>query len=197
MEPISLALSATQFGIGALQSLIGGRKARKAEKALESMKTPTYAPNKSINDYYSQALRKYNTSPYESPLYKMQSQNAQRATAQGISALQDRRSALAGVSNLVQGQNDAMLKASAVAEGQRNQNFNQLGYATQMKAGDDRMGFQYNQVAPYEKKYNLLAMKAGGGNQTMNAGMQNMFGGLQSAAQLQMAEKYYNPQEPK
>ena len=60
-----------------------------------------------------------------------------------------------------------------------------------MKLGEEMKQFQYNELAPYEKKYNLLAMKAGGGNQLMNAGLRNIFGGLQSGAQLNMAKQMY------
>ena len=70
------------------------------------------------------------------------------------------------------------------AEQEQNQRFGQLGSATGMKAQDDMTRFQYNEVAPYEKQYNLLSMKAGAANQMQNAGMQNMFGGLSSASML-------------
>ena len=70
------------------------------------------------------------------------------------------------------------------AENEQSNRFNQLGSATGMKAGDDLRRFQYNEVAPYEKNYNLLSMKAGAANQMQNAGMQNLFGGLMSGSMI-------------
>jgi hypothetical protein len=169
MLPLAAGLAIGQGVMGLAQTILGGSAAHKAQKQMEGM-VNNYQPNQSIMDYYSKALNRYNVNPYNSNLYQMQSNNIQRGTASGINALQDRRSALAGVSSLVQGQNDGLLKAAAAAEGQQGQALSQLGQATGMKAQEDSKKF--------DMKYNLLAMKAGGNNQTMNAGIQNMFGGM-------------------
>jgi len=121
-------------------------------------------------DYYNKALSRYNANPYNSAMYRNATQQAGRGLATGINALQDRRSALAGVSNLVQGYDDAALRAAAGAEQQQGQALGQLGQATGMKAAEDKYKF--------ENKYNLLAMKAGAQNQIANAGLSNIFGGL-------------------
>ncbi len=173
-----------QAGGGLLQSILGGNKAKKAETALENLKTPTYTSNKSIGDYYNTALQRYGVNPYQSQQYQYAMNNANSATAAGINSLQDRRSAVGGISRLASIQNNAGLRAGIAAEQEQSQRFNQLGGATQMKAGDDRMAFQYNQVAPYEKNYNLLAMKAGAGANMQNAGIQNAFNGLSSLSMI-------------
>ena len=183
--------AAIQAGIGILQTGVGMIQAHRAQKQLEKLQTPTYQANAGILDYYNKALSRYQTNPYDSQAYKTQAQNIGRSTAQGLSALGDRRSALAGVSVLARGQNDALLNAGALAEGRRDHAFAQLGQAAGMKAGEDRMAFQVNQMMPYEKKYNLLAMKASGGNQVANAGLQNIMGGLQGASQYEMAKEIY------
>lgn len=188
--PIPL-IPAIQAGVGIAQSIIGGISARKNQKKLENLKTPTYTPNQSIKDYYSKALQRFNVNPYSSAQYRMQSQNADRTTATGINALQNRRSAVGGISRLAGIQNDAMLNAGVAAEREQGQRFGQLGGATQMQAGDDRMAFQYNKIAPFEKEYNLLSQKAGAGNMTTNAGLGNIFGGLGSAMQMQQLDKIY------
>ena len=90
--------------------------------------------------------------------------------------------------------NDAGLRSGIAAENEQNQRFGQLGAAAGMKTQDELRQFQYNQVAPYEKKYNLLAMKAGGANQMANAGFQNIFGGLSSASMIG-ADSYLNQQQ--
>jgi len=167
--------------IGGIQSIIGGSKARKARRELEGLQTPQYEKSRSITDYYNQALGRYQQSPYQSNLYKMQAQNIARGTAQGIAGLQDRRSALAGIPALVQGQNDAYLKAAAAAEQQQSQNFAQLGSASQAMAGEERQAFNINKMLPYQRKADLLGQKAAGYTQLMNAGLQNVYGGLTGA----------------
>jgi len=176
--------SLIQTGGGLLQSIIGGGKAKKAQKALENLQTPTYTANKSINDFYTNALQRFNTNPYQSNQYRNSINGINRNISGGINALQDRRSAIGGISRLVASGNDAAIRAGTAAENEQSQRFNTLGTATQIKAGDDRMGFQYNKIAPYEKNYNLLAMKAGAGANQQNAGMQNVFTGLSNLSSL-------------
>lgn len=196
LDPLSIAAGATQFGLGALQSLIGGFKARKYQKQLENLKSPEYSQNKGILDYYNQALSRYNVSPTDSALYKRQMNNIGRGVATGISALQDRRSGQAGISSILRAQNDASLNAEVAGEQQKNQRFGQLGSATQLKVGEDDKAFQYNQQLPYERKYNLLSMKAGAANQTANSGITNSFGGLNTLAQLGMLKTPNLPKTP-
>jgi hypothetical protein len=182
MDPLSLALGAAQVGGGLLQGLIGGKKAKKAQKELENLQSPTYNPNESVLSYYNNALQRYNVNPYNSTLYKTQQQNIGRGVNQGIGALNNRRSGLAGISSLIQGQNDSLLKAGIAAENQKDQRFSQLGGATQMKAGEDRQAFNINKMQPFERKYNLLAMKAGANARTANDGLKNIFNGLGTMA---------------
>jgi hypothetical protein len=179
---IGAANSAKQTLGGEIQAAIGFFGGRKAKKELENLQTPTYTPSKSITDYYNEALRRYQESPYQSNLYKMQAQNIMRGTQQGLAGLQDRRSALAGVSGLVQAQNDALLKAGVAAEQQQNQRFGQYGAASNAMAGEQRQAFNINQMLPYQKQYNILSQKAAGYSQLLNAGLQNMWGGGQAAS---------------
>src|SRR3990167_10706685 len=169
-------------GAGIVQSIIGGGKARRAEKEMERM-VASYKPNASILDYYNKALQRYNVNPYTSQLYNQQQNMIRGGTAQGIANLQDRRSVLAGLPALIQNQNDSLLKAGAAAEGQQAQALGQLGQATGMKAQED--------FKPFEMKYNLLSAKAGGGAQTMNAGLGNIFGGLSNMSQMAMIKSFY------
>jgi hypothetical protein len=180
--PAALIPAAVQGLVGGIQTLVNSGKANRAQRSLQSM-VDNYQPNKGILDFYNKALQRYNVNPYQSGLYNQQSQQIRGGTAQGIAALQDRRSGIAGISGLVQGQNDALLKAAATAEGQQAQALGQLGQATGMKAGEDRYKF--------ENKYNLLAMKAGAANQGVNAGVQNMFGGLQGLANYGTLREFY------
>jgi hypothetical protein len=171
-----------QGAIGLGQTIFGGNRAAKAERKLEGM-VNDYKPNASILDYYNKALSRYNANPYTSNLYNNQMQSVNRNLTTGINSLQDRRSAIGGINALTQSANDASLRAAATAEGQQAQALSQLGGATQMKAQE--------QFKPFEMKYNLLSAKAGGGNQIMNAGLSNIFGGLNTAADLKMIDKMY------
>lgn len=183
-------------GIGGIaQTVIGGIQSHKAQKALERLQSPTYTPNKSIMDYYNKALQRYNTNPYQSQQYQYATQRADRNMAAGIGALNSRASAVGGISRLAALSNDAALQAGVQAEQQQNQRFGQLGQAAGMKAGEERTGFEYNQVQPFERKYNLLAAKAGGGNQIANAGLSNVFNGLQNVNDYMMVNKAYGNQD--
>lgn len=175
---------------GGLQALIGGGKARRAQKELEGLQTPTYQKSQSIMDYYNQALSRYGVSPTESALYKRNMGNISRGVATGINSFQDRRAGQSGVSSLLRAANDATLNTEVAAENEKSRRFGDLGGATSMKAGEEFKDFQYNKLAPFEKKYNLLSMKAGAANQTANTGMSNIFNSLQNWQEMEMADKY-------
>lgn len=166
------------FGLGQTLFSGAGRKERDLEKF-----SGTYKPNAGIMDVYNKALAKYSTNPYTSSLYNQQTKNINRNVNTGISALQDRRSAIGGISSLVQGANDASLKAAAGAEQQQSQNLGQLGQAAGAAAAE--------QYKPFEMKYNLLSAKAAGANKVQGAGLQNIFGGLSGVQDYQSLNKIY------
>jgi hypothetical protein len=182
VDPISLGLSGLQAVGGTIQAIAGARQAKKAQQQIEGM-ISSYQPNQSIMDYYNKALSRYNANPYDSAMYRNSMQAAGRGLTTGINALQDRRSALAGLPSIVSAYNNAGLKSAAAAEGQQSQALSQLGGATQMKAAED--------FKPFEMRYNLLSQKASGGNQIMNAGLQNIFGGMGNASSMMMANQMY------
>lgn len=168
---LPIIMGAAQAGAGLLQSIFGGGRARRSEKELEGM-IDNYKPSESIKDFYTKALNKYNVDPTKSSLYRSIMGEAGQGLATGLNSLQERGSALGGTANLVQGYNDAALKAGAAAEGQQAQDLQTLGSATQLKDREDKYKF--------EAKANLLSQKAGAGAQTMNAGLSNLFGGMGS-----------------
>lgn len=170
MIPIGAAIGGAQAIFGGLQSLIGGGAARRAQRKLENLQTPTTTSDSAVSDYYDQARN-----PFNSLEYQMQKQNAGAGVAQGLSAFQDRRSGLAGIGGLIRQRNNSLLASAANAQ-------SRLGQATQMKSQDNQRVFGINKMLPYEKKFSLLAAKAGAANQTVNSGLSNIFGGLQTAA---------------
>lgn len=181
---IAAAPAILQTGAGLLQSVFGGRQAKKAQSEIENLKTPTYQSSAPINDYYNKALQRYGINPYQSQEYQYAMNGANRSLATGLNALQSRRSAVGDVNRLSAINNDAALRAGVTATNQQTQNFNQVGQGAQMKAADDRYGFQINSIMPYQKQLQLLGMKAGAGATTQNQGFQNIFGGLSNASSI-------------
>jgi hypothetical protein len=188
MDPFTIAAIAggAQALGGAAQSIFSGRK--KAERELNAFakQSPLYQGSKSISDYYQQAMNRYNENPYQSQQYQLGSMNAQRATAQGIGALQDRRSAIGGIGRLALGQNAAMQNLGAQAEAQRNQRFGQLGQASQAKASEDYKMFDINKMTPYNRQLQLKQLAAQAANDRANAGLQMVGSALGGIAQAGM-----------
>jgi hypothetical protein len=116
--------------------------------------------------------------------------NAQRATAQGLGALQDRRSAIGGIGRLALGQNAAMQNLGAQAEAQRNQRFGQLGQASQAKASEDYKMFDINQMTPYNRQLQLKQLAAQAANERSNAGLQMVGSALGGVAQAGIMAGY-------
>jgi hypothetical protein len=169
---------------GLFQTLFSGRKKAQREMEAQLDKSPAYTANKGISDYYQEALNRYNENPMQTAMYQNQMRNAQRVTAQGIGALQDRRSALAGIGRLAQVQNDASQNALANAERLKESRFSTLGQAAGMKAGEERRAFDINVMTPYQRRLQMAQMKASAANARSDAGMQNMFGGLSNLSMM-------------
>jgi hypothetical protein len=192
----ALAIGAVTAGAGALAggiSAISSNKKRKSrERELDeyAKQSPLYGGSKPISEYYQQALNRYNENPYQSQQYQMGAMNARRATAQGLGALQDRRSAIGGISRLQAGQNYAMQNLGAQAEAQRNQRFGQLGGATQMKNADLMQQFDINKMTPYNRILGLKQMKAQAANQQYAQDVQNTFSSLGNLASVGMMADY-------
>ena len=181
---IPLITAAMSLGSAA----VAKRKAKQAEKEAETMLggAPKYRPNQSILNYYDEALRRYNVAPTDTSQYKMDKQNIKQGTVQGLSSLNKLRSG--DVSNLIQGQNTSLLRAAANAENRKAQEFNVLGQAAGIKAGQEAKAFQQNELYPFEGKYNLMTMKAAGERASQRQATKNLYDNL-LAAQLSEGEE--------
>jgi len=162
--------------------IFSGRK--KAQRELDAIKNPTYEGSKPISSYYNTALQRYYTPPTQSAMYKRNVGNIMRNTATGLNNLRGRGAALAGVNQLVAGQNQAMLNTEVAAEQEQNRRFAQLGGATQMQTQDDLRKFEVNQMMPFQRKDRLAQMKLAAANARLDAGMSNLFGGLSGMSML-------------
>jgi hypothetical protein len=175
---------------GVYTAISADTKQKKAQRKLDELakNSPLYKADKSIDDYYQKALNRFNENPYQSQQYQMGAMNARRATAQGLGALQDRRSAIGGISRLEAGQNAAMQSLGAQAEGQRNQRFNQFGNATQIKSGEYQREFDFNKMTPYNRKLQLEQMKGAAAGEQFNAGLQMIGQGANAGATIAAAK---------
>jgi hypothetical protein len=178
LDPISAAAGGLQTILGIGQSIFSGRK--KAERALNSQidAAPKTTANASILDFYNKALSRYNVNPYNSSLYKHQSQTADRNLVSALGSTGGRSGRIGALGGLLQNTNDSLLKAASAAEGQQAQALSQLGSATGMKSNEDERVFEQNVNMPYNLRLQLKAQNLQGANQRTNAGMQNLFGGL-------------------
>lgn len=192
MDPFTIAAIAggTQLLGGLAQNIFSGRKKKERELNAFAKQSPLYKGSKSINDYYQQAMNRYNENPYQSQQYKLGAMNAQRATAQGLGALQDRRSAIGGIGRLALGQNAAMQNLGAQAEAQRNQRFGQYGQAAQAKASEDYKMFDINQMTPYNRQLQLKQLAAQAANDRASAGLQMAGSALGGVAQAAIMSEY-------
>jgi hypothetical protein len=186
----ALAIGAVAAGVGAATAggmAIGSnarRKSRERELDKYAQQSPLYNANKSIDDYYQQAMNRYSENPYQSQQYQLGAMNAQRATAQGLGALQDRRSAIGGISKLALGQNAAMQNLGAQAEAQKSSRFNQLGNATQMQTDEAYKEFDINKMTPYNRILGLKQMKAQAANEEYARDVANVQSNLSNAASI-------------
>src|SRR4051812_47144822 len=123
---LALAPSALQAVGGVFQSIFGGSAAKKAQRQIEDLKTPSYNGSRPINDYYYKALERYGVDPTNSVSYKRNQQQIGSNLSAGISALDGRRAALDSVNTLVSNADEATLNANAQAEAEQAQRFGQL-----------------------------------------------------------------------
>jgi len=188
---IGVTAAAVSVGVGTAQMITADNQQKRAQKSLEEQarNSPLYKADKSIDTYYQEAMNRYKENPYQSQQYQLGAMNAQRATAQGIGALQDRRSGIGGISRLQANQMGAMQNLGAQAEASRAQRFGQVGSATQLKSADYQRQFDINKMTPYNRKLQLEQLKAQAAGERYNAGMQMVGQGLSSAGSIAAAKQ--------
>ncbi len=189
MNPLLAAAAGGQALLGLGQALFSGK--RKAIKEMEALskQSPTYSGGGSIMDYYNKALQRASTGLTDTAAYKTQMQNLAAGTSQGINALQDRRGALSSVGALIAGQNRGQQNAVVNAEQEQSRRFNTLGSASQMKTGEETKRYQYNQLNPYLRRFQLAQQKAASAANTQQTGWSNLYGAATTFAGGQSTDK--------
>jgi hypothetical protein len=187
--------TAGSLAMGGIQMANANKQQRRAQAALErqAANSPLRKESKSLNDYYQQALNRFKESPYQSAAYQQAMQNARRTTASGLGALQDRRSAIGGISRLGGLESGASQRAVALGEQMQAQRFNELGRATQIKKRDEDELFDINVMTPYQRNLQLEQMKGAAAGERYNAGMQMVGQGLSNALSYATDLSYTNP----
>ncbi len=166
--------------IQGVMGIVAGTRARDAESELENMQVPTYRRNQSILDFYNTALQKYKTQPTETAEYKLGKQQIGQNTIQGLKEAQSRRSGLAILPTLISGQNNSLLKLAAKAEQDKSRQASIVSQAAGPAQAELDREYQYNQIWPFQKKYNLLAMKAAALSKRQTANEQGALSALSS-----------------
>ena len=174
MAPLVLAglAAGTQALIGGAQALTSGASKREKELDEYAKKSPLYQGGKGIEAYYKEALNRYQESPYQSAAFQQATKAAQRASAGGLRAFQERNAALGAAGRLAAIEGDTIGRAIGAAEANKNQRFGQLGQAAQMQSGEERFKFDVNQMTPYNRNLQLRQFKAQAANDRRNAGLQ-------------------------
>lgn len=180
------------LGLGIASSSKASRAQKRAQQSLEdkAANSPLYKPSKEINEYYQEALNRYRQSPMQSQEYLLGKRNIQGAMSSGLAALQDRRSAIGGISRLAGTGTNALRNLSAQAESRKGQDLSRLGQASQLKAGQMAQAFDINQMTPYNRQLQLEQLKAQAAGEQYNAGMQMIGTGLSNAASYGIASAY-------
>lgn len=174
MNPLSII----QGGIGVIQ-MLGGIFSK-----------PKKRPGYDIPDEFNQNVGLAQSIKHmgmSSEQYGAQQNAIGRNMATGINALQGRRSALAGVASLAFGANDNMLRLNEAAAKMQQQNMisgtqMEMGANNQL-AGQKLRKMEWEKLRPFSEKLQQSQSLIG-------AGMQNVMGGINTEARIQMADKY-------
>lgn len=171
----TLAIPAAGALISGVSAIGAAHKRNKAERDLESF-AKTDKVNESILDFYNKAYNQYNPNAYQSAEYNAQMRNILGNQATSIGALQDRRSALAGIPSIMQGTNTASQRAAAQAEAAQRANLGMLGQAAGAKAREEQRVFG--------NIFNLKAQKAAAQAAATRQYTQSMFDSIGNAGTL-------------
>lgn len=155
-----------------------------------SKNSPIYKPDKSIQDYYQQALNRYNENPFTSATYLENLRQANRAGANALSAMQSRGGAVGTIGRINQGIMDAKGRAIANTMQNKSTEFNQLANATSMKGGQTAKAFDINQLTPYQTRLGLSGQQLAASNEQAGAGWQNAIAGISNIAAIGAKGEY-------
>lgn len=191
---LGAALAIGQGLYGIYNAIKSGNEANDYQAQMEKMarNSPLKLESPEVANYYQQALNRYNENAFTSPYYLESMKQANRASANAIGAMQSRGGAVGTIGKINQGLMDNSNRAIGNVIQNKNQQFSQLGNATQMKKSERDQMFDINQMTPYNRMLQLQQLKTQAANDRYNAGLSMVAQGVSNAAQLGIADKMYN-----
>lgn len=180
MDPMTIAALATQGVktlVGTGQAIAGGIMLKKAQR-----NRPMYSIPKEYEDALTIA-DKVSTMGMPREQYVAQLQGINRNQNFGLRTLGDRRSALAGVGNLVQQSNDANLKLNATDASMLQQS--RVRGAAMKTSAKYQLGMQKLAKQQWDK-FNPYMAKVAQAQGLIGAGFQNITGGADGGASVMM-----------
>ena len=168
----------TAFGI--YQGINANNRADEAQARIDKLakNSPIYKPDKSIQDYYQQALNRYNENPFQSAGYVESLKQANRTAANVLKAGQSRGAAIGMAPRIDQMVQDQKDRAISGAVQNKSAQFSQLGSATNMKGGQTAKAFDINQLTPYNTRLGLDQMQLSAANEQFGGGVQTAISGI-------------------
>lgn len=159
-------------GIGqAIGGLRGRRKGEKGIAAAEKMFTP-YKEDEGIADYYSKALQQASATGLDTVEGRLGQQKLQRNLLTTLRATKGQRGR--GVENILREGGEAQAGMLGNLAAQRRANLGMLGAAAAARAGQRAREYQYNVLAPAERKYQLEARRMAEGGAMIGRGLGNI-----------------------
>ena len=191
--PIGAILAGGQALLGAYNAIKSGSEARRNEDKMEKMsrQSPLQTQSPELANYYGEALNRYRENPFSTPYYLESIKQANRGAANAIGAMQSRGAAIGTIGRINQGLMDNSNRAIGSAVQNKNQQFSQLGSATQMKKSERDQMFDINQMTPYNRMLQLQQLKTQAANDRYNAGLSMAAQGVGNLAQLDIAKRMY------
>jgi len=174
---IGLAASGAKLLGGAAQTAFSGERKRQKELASSIEAIPDYLKSPSILNYFQQAQQRAAVSPTQMASYKRQMENLRRTGASTLAGLRSSRERLGAASSITRSLSDASLGAEVAAEQEQARRFGQLGQATGMQAGEERMA-ELRKLQKQQQRVALAEARAQGAAAIKRAGITNIFGAI-------------------
>ena len=187
-------LAGGQALLGAYNASQARKQANEYQAKMEQMakSSPLQTQSPELANYYQQALNRYNENPFTTPYYLESIKQANRGAANAIGAMQSRGAAIGTIGRINQGLIDNSNRAIGSAVQNKNQQFSQLGSATQMKKSERDQMFDINQMTPYNRMLQLQQLKTQAANDRTNAALSMAAQGGSNLAQLDIAKRMYS-----
>ena len=173
----------------AIQAIGGAFQMFAGQRMLKKLKRPGYDIPDEFNQNVQSAQAVKNLGGLSQAAISRFQQDTGRNITAGMQGLRGRGGAVAGISNIMQGANDAAGRLAVMDSEEQRSNF-KLGTQLQMNAvnalANQKLAQQnWDKFLPFQEKRQEAQALIG-------AGMQNMFGSVNSASKLAMTDLQWN-----